>query len=446
VSRSFEACEVASARWAYDHLQQAGLEVTFGDSPTQAGWDLDIEGQHVNIKVLQDANSLTDHFDKYPDIPVIINADADNIPEGAIYFDPQEGLDPANLLGEHLVVVDQSLLLSEAHDAALDALEVLDSGLEMALPGGFSAVFQLVRSAQRERRLYLEGKTTRERAFRNIVIDVSTRGTLVGLSATASVFDGGVVAEVAETLGASAAAGKLSRLWRTRTLRQAHAALAQAEAMAATGRAYESSQARIRREHESARVEWDKALLLQQQSLGQAASKLETRLHDSVHVEWMQVLASTARDLRARAQALDSEVVDLDFRPKWALRIALKRAIRDWARAAEPLVATAGTSPHDAARFWDHMAAAPAGRIAMTRHIEEALRGRGTAYASFGTAAVRAHASLRRLRAVLESRIRDVIRVAVQQARQTLTEPVRALQQAQDQLRQEIAAAGGSTS
>lgn len=57
------------------HLLQEGHQVEMPDSPTQAGHDLLVDGQPVQIKHCEGAAAIDEHRAAYPDIPVIANAE-----------------------------------------------------------------------------------------------------------------------------------------------------------------------------------------------------------------------------------------------------------------------------------------------------------------------------------------------------------------------------------
>ncbi|MFX6540423.1 glycine zipper family protein, partial [Acinetobacter baumannii] len=57
------------------NLQQQGHTVEFPDSANQAGYDLIVDGTPMQVKCSMDADYVLSHFDKYPDIPVIVNSE-----------------------------------------------------------------------------------------------------------------------------------------------------------------------------------------------------------------------------------------------------------------------------------------------------------------------------------------------------------------------------------
>lgn len=62
-------------------LVAQGHQVEFPASSIQEGWDLLVDGQPFQVKCLADAGGLVEHFEKNPDIPVLVNAElADHVP------------------------------------------------------------------------------------------------------------------------------------------------------------------------------------------------------------------------------------------------------------------------------------------------------------------------------------------------------------------------------
>ncbi len=153
-----------------DHFSEAGNTVTwpaggttdFGPS-NNPGWDLAIDGHEVNVKVVGDAaREVSEHFAKYPDVPLVLNGDAANIPDDALVFDGTTTFDSAELVGDHVVVIDESLTLSgieEAQAAVADAAESpVAEGLADQIPV-LSFLTAAVRSGYSEGRLLAGGKT-----------------------------------------------------------------------------------------------------------------------------------------------------------------------------------------------------------------------------------------------------------------------------------------------
>ena len=57
------------------HLLQQGHQVELADGATQPGWDLLVDGQEFQVKHTLSPSLIESHFEKYPDIPVIVNSE-----------------------------------------------------------------------------------------------------------------------------------------------------------------------------------------------------------------------------------------------------------------------------------------------------------------------------------------------------------------------------------
>ncbi|NPV27761.1 MAG: hypothetical protein HPY81_10070 [Firmicutes bacterium] len=57
------------------HLVSEGHVVEFPDAPNQEGWDLLVDGHPMQVKCVMDPDIIKEHLDKFPDIPVIVNAE-----------------------------------------------------------------------------------------------------------------------------------------------------------------------------------------------------------------------------------------------------------------------------------------------------------------------------------------------------------------------------------
>lgn len=62
-------------RLAGSHCQALDQDVTFPDTSNQAGWDLLVDGKRFQVKCVSSASLVQEHLERYPDIPVIVNAD-----------------------------------------------------------------------------------------------------------------------------------------------------------------------------------------------------------------------------------------------------------------------------------------------------------------------------------------------------------------------------------
>ncbi|MGY1592267.1 hypothetical protein ACI79D_09860 [Geodermatophilus sp. SYSU D00708] len=199
------------------HFSEAGYDVTwpsggkteFGPS-NNPGWDLSVDGHPVNVKVTQDAASAIDqHFAQYPDVPLVLNGDAGNLPADALVFDGSTTFDAAELVGDHVVIVDQSLTLSGIEHAQALAENAADPSWVDATDHvpGLSFLAAAVRSGYKEGALFFGGKTDIQRALKNVALDAAGKGGggMLGGAAGAKV---GAAVDAA-TLGATMGLGTL---------------------------------------------------------------------------------------------------------------------------------------------------------------------------------------------------------------------------------------------
>src|SRR5579884_651312 len=57
------------------HLLAEHHDVSFPETATNAGWDLEVDGHQFQVKCLADPGGVYEHLHRYPDIPVIVNAE-----------------------------------------------------------------------------------------------------------------------------------------------------------------------------------------------------------------------------------------------------------------------------------------------------------------------------------------------------------------------------------
>ncbi len=60
-------------RFTAQELQSRGMEVEFPQEPNQPGYDLLVNGEPFQVKCSTDPDTVYEHFDRYPDIPVFVN-------------------------------------------------------------------------------------------------------------------------------------------------------------------------------------------------------------------------------------------------------------------------------------------------------------------------------------------------------------------------------------
>ena len=56
-------------------LVDEGHVVELPDTPNEPGWDLLVDGEQFQVKCLADSSGLREHFEQYPEIPVLANSD-----------------------------------------------------------------------------------------------------------------------------------------------------------------------------------------------------------------------------------------------------------------------------------------------------------------------------------------------------------------------------------
>lgn len=72
------------------HMVAQGHDVLFPDTPNNPGSDIKVDGHMFQVKCLTDSGGVLEHLRRYPDIPVIVNAElADQVGNQAnVYVDP----------------------------------------------------------------------------------------------------------------------------------------------------------------------------------------------------------------------------------------------------------------------------------------------------------------------------------------------------------------------
>ncbi len=98
---------VAEQQVATDLIREGHI-VTFPEGPIQPGWDLLVDGHPVQVKLSLDPDYVLSHFERYPDIPVIVNAEL------------------ADALGDHpMVLVDHALSHADVMATTEESLDAL---------------------------------------------------------------------------------------------------------------------------------------------------------------------------------------------------------------------------------------------------------------------------------------------------------------------------------
>ena len=165
------------------HLQEAGIDAKLAPTQNWPASDISIDGHDVQIKTVKDAAShIRDHFATDPDVPVIVNADAEHIPADAMHINSATGEGLADMHralesgSDHLVIADHGLLRDQIHDQVQHA-DTLLTGSHSAVHPHFPIV-TIALSGVREVGLLLDGKTDLTTAAKNAALDVG--GTMAG--------------------------------------------------------------------------------------------------------------------------------------------------------------------------------------------------------------------------------------------------------------------------
>lgn len=116
-------------------LTKMGQVVEFPDSPTQAGYDLLVNGEPFQVKNSLDVDYIQSHLDNYSDIPVLVNKELADSFAGNPMVIPVEGVS----FYEVQRITHQSLEASSEFGTATDLLPVPVLSLAFALYRNFGA-------------------------------------------------------------------------------------------------------------------------------------------------------------------------------------------------------------------------------------------------------------------------------------------------------------------
>ena len=195
------------------HIEDLGIPVEMPALSNQVGYDLILNGEHaVNVKTVADISSLSDHFARYPDIPVVVPGDMAGIPDNAIHLDAAGSLDQldarVNLGEESIVLVDDALSHAEMME---HAESVSDALLENVDVGGIPFI-TLALSGYREIKLFKNHDTDISNALKNIGLDVAGTGGGGATGAMAGAALGSTIVPVIGTAIGAIAGGILGAI------------------------------------------------------------------------------------------------------------------------------------------------------------------------------------------------------------------------------------------
>ncbi|GEL07625.1 hypothetical protein [Salisediminibacterium halotolerans] len=140
-----------------DVLEEMGYDVELPDASNQEGWDVLLDGEPWQIKGGETPQVIANHFETYPDIPVITNEDL-----GTAY----EGYDNVMVLDD----ISAEKIHEMAHDS-LTSIDQIDSTMGAGIP-----VVSLIMSSYREVKLHSQNKTDFGSSMKNVGLDAAGVG------------------------------------------------------------------------------------------------------------------------------------------------------------------------------------------------------------------------------------------------------------------------------
>ncbi|WP_411953994.1 hypothetical protein ACKXGF_12250 [Alkalibacillus sp. S2W] len=196
-----------------DALEQMGYDVQVPSNANNEGWDLLVDGEPWQIKGGESPSVIAEHFEQYPDIPVLTDS----------------------TMGEHftaneevmsLIELDPAVIQEMAHDSLwsigeLDSVDVMGGGIPLV---------SLVMSSAREVKLHIQDKTDVGSSMKNVGLDTAgvgaggfagaQTGAFVGaFGGPPGVAAGGLIGGIAGAIG-----GKMgTNTFKERAMKQAYA-------------------------------------------------------------------------------------------------------------------------------------------------------------------------------------------------------------------------------
>ena len=188
-----------------EHFKEAGGEVTWPEASNQEGFDLLLNGNPIQSKLIANANNLTEHFQKYPGIPVVIPSDTENIPETAFHFNPSEGIDS---FSDYLKDNPENAVIVNHQLSNADLTENIEQGTDLAT-GAIDFDFPWVTAAFssfRELNLLINDDTDILSSIKNAGLDVAGVGAGIMAGGEIGAMLGSVVPGPGTVIGAGAGA------------------------------------------------------------------------------------------------------------------------------------------------------------------------------------------------------------------------------------------------
>ena len=190
--------------YAAEHFSANGHEIIWPDDSNQEGYDLFLDGHAVNVKLVSDASSLYGHFNRFPEIPVVVPSDVDlgGVADDAFQLEVGTGIDQQleiflNSNMSHKVIIDREMSIADITDQANDAADVAVGGANVA-----EAHFPWITAATatwREGRLLYEHNTDLKSAGKNLTADIVGKGGGAAAGAKAGDALGTIISPVVGT-------------------------------------------------------------------------------------------------------------------------------------------------------------------------------------------------------------------------------------------------------
>jgi hypothetical protein len=105
-------------------LQARGHDVQFPETSNQAGWDILVDGMPFQVKNWATPQGVYEHFEKYPDIPVLVNEDISAHFENNPMVYPVEGVSNTDIIDLTKTNLD---LGADLHDFQIPIISLLVS-------------------------------------------------------------------------------------------------------------------------------------------------------------------------------------------------------------------------------------------------------------------------------------------------------------------------------
>lgn len=184
-----------------EHFKEAGMDVQWPETSNQKGFDLLLNGNPIQVKCREAANNLVEHFKQHPHIPVVVPADAENIPENAFHFDPSEStehlFDYLKDNPENAVIVDSVLSHEGLTESVEQGTDLATGAVDLDVPWVTVAF-----SGWRELDLLMKNDTDIFSSVEHIALDVAGVGVGMAVGRTVGAIVGSIVPGPGTVVGA----------------------------------------------------------------------------------------------------------------------------------------------------------------------------------------------------------------------------------------------------